>query len=158
MKDKPPVREIRLDASTEPSRVFAPHGSYHATADGNIIEEQTSGPYNLEMARLYGQHAIRLYAELSRAGPFATITVFHGSMLMSPDAFEELRTVIQQLIDTKIVFHAVAHVAEPSVEGVRIMNTKFTALFASLGIPYRMFAHADEARRWIVQMLRSTGA
>lgn len=131
---------------------FAPHGRITAHVDGPIVCFEACGPFNAEAVEGLLRAYQPLIARLSGVGPFGHITVFHDSMLATPDGMEAFDLLLRDWRQQGILPCANAYVAGPDVVGRAVMMPLFSRLFTGPG-PFRDFVAVDEAEAWIREVL-----
>lgn len=133
---------------------FAPHGKIEMWPEGAVIYYDIRGPFNLEGIKAFGRTMAVLLKNWQPAGPFATYSHWHGSMLTSADALEvygHMLEVSRAHFPTELVN---VWFVPDEIEGRSIMLPKWQALYAASGYPLEIFASEQAARervRWSLQ-------
>lgn len=151
--DKPPKTISINMGEAEPAK-FPPHGRYSGQLVGRVMTDEAAGPFNREAVLTFRERAAPHYAQARAAGKFVILTTYRESMLMSPDAIDELAKTVVDFVASDIAPAAVAYVAAPEVEGrgmmARIMQTK---VFGPCGVPFQLFDDVASAQQWLSEQL-----
>lgn len=135
---------------------FTPHGELSAQICGKVLYFESVGPFNAEVVDAVVREFRPVLARLADAGPFGHISVFHRSMLATPDALASLAALLAEWKQSGLAPIANAYVAGEAVEGRGIMLPVFARAFDGFG-PFRGFHHLDEAEAWIAAALHEAG-
>lgn len=133
---------------------FAPHGKIEVWPEGAVIYYDISGPFNLEGIKAFGRTMASLLKNWQPAGPFASLSIWRGSMLTSVDALTAYAHLLEasrahfpkELVNVWFV--------PEEIEGRYIMLPKWQALYDASGYPLEIFASEQAARerlRWYLQ-------
>lgn len=136
---------------------FTPHGKLTAHVAGRVLYFESTGPFNVEMIDAVVRAYRPLLQQLADGGPYGHISVFHRSMLATPDTLHAFNELLAEWRRSGLAPVANAYVAADEVEGRNIMMPVFAKVFAGFG-PFRDFRHIDEAEAWVTDALRSAGA
>jgi hypothetical protein len=128
---------------------FKPHGRMDVHLEGDIVVFRAEGPFNLEAIVALGNARRAAVADWGSNGRRATIVEFHTSMLMSQDALDTYAQGMQSHLAQVKPSVAVAWVVAPGLEGRLFMLPYFAEIFSRIGVPWKAFAHMDEAKAWI---------
>jgi hypothetical protein len=135
---------------------FTPHGELSAVICGKVLYFESVGPFNAEVVDAVVRTYRPVLAQLADAGPFAHITVFHRSMLATPDAMQAFAGLLAEWKRSGLAPIANAYVAGVEVEGSAIMLPMFARAFEGFG-PFRGFQQLDAAEDWVGAALREAG-
>lgn len=136
---------------------FTPHGELSAQLCGQVLYVESVGPFNAEVVEAVVRAFRPVLAQLADAGPFAHISVFHRSMLATPDALASFAALLAEWKRSGLAPMANAYVAGSEVEGSGLMMPVFARAFDGFG-QFRAFQRLDEAERWIATALREGSA
>lgn len=128
---------------------FTPHGWRALDKDGAIAIFHSEGPYNLEMVQALKTARQANEAKYGPGGRQGTITVVHGSLMMSPEALTAFEDYVLSLSIPGQRGLPVAWVVAPDVEGRAVMLPHFERMYAGAGRPWRVFETLDEAMAWL---------
>jgi hypothetical protein len=133
------------------SPAFRPHGDYAAWVEGRLVISEVTGPWNVELVRLWAAELHAKTAPLAATGPHAGIAIIHGSMLCPPDALELMAKAVRY---PERHLRCVAHVvvADASVEGRELMRASYARMYPG-AMPHRLFDDVAEARTWALARL-----
>lgn len=133
---------------------FVPHGLVNARYAEDILCVEARGPFNLELMQALGQLRLALIDQLRSRERFGHMLIIHNSALMSLEAFAQYQRDRAAVYGTAIRFPcANAVVVGPDVEGWQLMASRIRSIYLSDGVPYRVFADASAARRWLLEEL-----
>ena len=150
---KIPSPHIVIDQSEHLNDTFRPHGRYEASLDGNLVHAEVTGPVNLEALKLYAEKVGPLLQGLAPGTKLGWLTVFHGSMMMPPEALSIFTQKVSDIAATELIA-AVAHVAGDNVEGRNMMSRIFASkMLEPAGIPYKLFSDIESAKLWLQQQV-----
>jgi len=135
---------------------FTPHGELSAQICGRVVYFESVGTFNGEVVDAVVRQFRPVLARLADAGSFGHISVFHRSMLATPDALQALAALLAEWKRSGIAPIANAYVASDTVEGRGIMLPVFARAFEGFG-PFRGFERLDDAEDWITTALRDAG-
>jgi hypothetical protein len=127
---------------------FQPHGNLTAHVAGKVLYFESTGPFNVEVVDAVVRAYQPLLQRLADAGPFGHISVFHESMLATPDALHAFDALLGEWRRTGLAPLANAYVADADVEGRDIMMPVFAKVFSGFS-PFRDFHNIEEAEGWI---------
>lgn len=131
---------------------FQPHGRITAHIAGPILCFETEGPFNAEVVEALLRAYRPLLVELADRGPYGHVTVFHRSMLATPEALHAFGALLAEWRASGIMPAANAYVAEASVEGRGLMMPIYEKLFTG-PVPFRTFHTVADAEAWIAEVL-----
>lgn len=139
---------------------FAPHGKIEVWPEGAVIHYDISGPFNQEGIKAFGRTMVALLKNWQPEGPFASLSIWRGSMLISADAlaaYDHLLKVSRAHFPKELVN---VWFVPDEVEGRGIMLPKWQALYATNGYPLEIFDTESAARarlRWYFQQAALSG-
>ena len=133
---------------------FKAHGRFDIRCDGDVVLQCAEGPFNLEAVLALTQARQAAAQDWGAARHrHATITVFQGSMLMSPDALEAYASALRADMDVRYASGqpapVMACVAGRWLEGRALMLPHFAKLHADLNIRWQAFEVMLAARVWV---------
>ena len=97
---------------------------------------------------------LHILSQRSPTEPYAYINIWTGSWLIGRDALQEYAKGVEEAYRNRFRAPvAMAWVAGPEVEGAAIMESHLVKIFESIGIPFRLFEDAEQARRWVEKCL-----
>jgi hypothetical protein len=123
-------------------------------AGSRVVYIDATGPFNREMVDRIREIHTTTFRDAAAQGPFGHISLFHASMLATPDA---ITAITAQHVEWKamgILPTANAYVAGPDVEGVTIVQSHYRRAWE--GACFEIFERRDEAEAWIARMLAET--
>lgn len=130
---------------------FQPHGASRFERRGQVLILRSQGPFNAEHIQSLAP-AFREYgAQLQREGPWGTINVISGSMMVTPEGLAMLRASAQWTHD-QLGRVAAAYVAVPGVEGRVIMDSRIRASCAGI-MPIDIFDDLERAEAWVLAQI-----
>jgi hypothetical protein len=130
---------------------FQPHGASRFDRRGQVLILRSQGPFNAEHIQSLAP-AFREYGgQLQREGPWATINVIGGSMMVTPEGLAMLRASAQWTHD-QLGRVAAAYVALPGVEGRVIMESRIRASCDGI-MPLEIFEDVESAERWALERI-----
>lgn len=132
---------------------FKQHGQSGYHFEGDVLYTESSGPYNLEIMRASALALHDILSEAPAPNQRADIAIVTGSILMTPDALEGLRRLVEDLAREGKSPIALALVADPELEGLCVMQKLVASIYADNGIPFRYFEHLADAQAWIAERL-----
>lgn len=135
---------------------FTPHGEMSARLAGRVLHFEVTGPFNVEMVEAVIRAYRPLLQQLADGGPYGHISVFHRSMLATPDTLRALDELLGEWRRSGLAPVANAYVAGADVEGRNIMMPMFAKVFSDFS-QFRDFRRIDEAEAWVTDALRSAG-
>lgn len=148
-----PSPHVLIDQIEHLNEVFRPHGRYEASLVGNLVHSHVFGPVNLEAIQLYSKKIGPLLQHLEPGTQLGWLTVFHDSMIMSPQALAIFTQKVSDIAATGLIV-AVAHVAGQQVEGRNMMSRIFSSkILEPAGITYRLFSDIEGAKPWLEQQM-----
>jgi hypothetical protein len=126
---------------------FSPHGTFRIRLEGQILVQEVSGPWNLEMVKVWAASLLPYAHQLESQGPWAALVVFEGSLLTSPDALQRMRQVVAYSTQN---FREVACAAAagPEVEGYSLAPRIWAPVYDGL-TPFQFFADPQVAKDWL---------
>ena len=139
-----------------PTLPFRPHGDMVAHLDGRILYFDATGPFNGEMVEAVIRAYQPLLQRLADGGPYAHISVFHRSMLITPDALEAFDRLLAEWRRSGLAPVANAYVAATDVEGRNLMMGVFSEVFERFS-RFRAFHELAAAEAWIRAELAGPG-
>jgi hypothetical protein len=128
---------------------FAPHGEFSIWTDGDILCYDATGPFNLEALHALAAARVKIVAQWRPSRRVAVIVHWHNSALMSPEAFTAYGEGLAKFHESANIPVALAWVAAPEVEGMRLMIDRFADLFARRKTNFRLFEDLQPARDWV---------
>lgn len=131
---------------------FEPHGRITAHLAGRILFFETTGPFNAEVVEAVVRAYEPLVKSVAGTGRFGHISVFHRSMLATPDTLEALNLLLGEWRQSGFAPIGNAYVADDSVEGRNIMMPVFAKVFEGFG-RFRDFHRIADAEAWIAELL-----
>jgi hypothetical protein len=131
---------------------FEPHGRITAHLSGRVLYFETTGPFNAEIVEAVVRAYQPLVKDISGTGRFGHISVFHRSMLATPDTLESLNLLLGEWRRLGFAPVGNAYVADDAVEGRNIMMPVFAKVFEGFS-PFRDFRSIAEAEAWIAGLL-----
>ena len=132
---------------------FRQHGLTEMWFDGRLMRFESTGPFNQELIVAAGMGMRELLAEIPPPGPWAELTLIHGSALISREVLDATRTLIEQLKRERLTSVALALVAGPEVDGARLMVPEYAAVQGDSGRPFKAFMQMAEAEEWVAAHL-----
>lgn len=134
---------------------FPPHGAVDPAGNpgtgSRVIYIDATGPFNREMVDRIREIYTPAFRELAPQGPFGHISVFHGSMLATPEAFAAFAALLAEWKAMGILPTASAYVVGPDVEGRVFVEAHYRRAWE--GGPFEIFDRRDDAEAWIARML-----
>jgi hypothetical protein len=127
---------------------FQPHGTLTAHVAGKVLYFESTGPFNAEVVDAVVRAYQPLLQQLADAGPYGHISVFHRSMLATPDALHAFDGLLAEWRHSGLAPVANAYVAADDVEGRNVMMPVFAQVFAGFS-PFRDFRTVEEAEQWV---------
>lgn len=131
---------------------FAPHGSIVVHHSGRVLVFEAAGPFNSEAVEALIRAYTPLLEDVKQGGTYAMITVFHRSMLVTPDALTAFDELLGEWRRAGLAPVASAYVAGAEVEGRAIMMPMFAKVFDGFGL-FREFFDLAEAEAWVTAEL-----
>ncbi len=119
---------------------------------GRILYVESTGPFDGPMVDTVIEAYRPFIAELAARGAFGHISLFHGSMVVTPDGIRAFGRLLDAWRASGIESVANAYVAPPGIEGRDTMMPLLGGLFRS---PFREFEAIADAERWIRDELAS---
>ena len=114
------------------------------------------GPLNVEAMRANDNARSAYFTANPPVQPYVILTVCFFSIVASPDTLAEQHRCLQRFVGEYQPPVAVAWVADGEVEGFRLMEETHVRIFASAGIPLRLFRHKTEAESWLKEQLQAS--
>lgn len=134
---------------------FRPHGKFTIGVEPPLMITDITGPWNKELVEYWAERCYAQARELSDAGPYVGIAVFHESMLCPPDAMEMLRKIVYfSATRLRCIAHVI--VAAPGVDGRDFLESTFARIYDGV-VEHRIFYTLEEARAWSLALLASRG-
>jgi len=134
---------------------FAAHGAVDpSTSPGTgarVIYIDATGPFNREMVDRIREIYTPAFRELAQHGPFGHISIFHGSMLATPEAFDAFVVLLGDWKAAGIHPAANAYVVSRDVEGLTFVESHYRQAWRAA--PFEIFEHRDDAEGWIARKL-----
>lgn len=130
---------------------FAPHGASRFEVRGQVLVLRSTGPFNAEHIQSLAPAFREFGGALQRQGPWATINVIAGSMMVTPEGLAMLRASAQWTHD-HLGRVAAAYVAERGVEGRVIMEARLRGSTAGI-IPIEIFERFEDAEAWALEQV-----
>lgn len=129
---------------------FAPHGEFRLRFADGILYALNRGPFNAEAMRLYGRLRQAAFERWQLSGRWiGGIASWEGSVLMSPEAFDDYERGLAAFLRTEHRLVGVAWVAEPELEGMAFMQERFARLFRATEMPFQLFGQMAAAQAWL---------
>lgn len=140
---------LQVSSSEVSTSRFAPHGTFDIWTDGDILHYDATGPFNLEALQALAAARAKIVTQWRPGRRVGALVHWHNSALMSPQAFAAYGEGLAKFHENANTPAALAWVAAPEVEGMGMMVEKFSDLFASHNINFRLFATLEPAIAWI---------
>lgn len=121
--------------------LFRPHGHADIRVQGQNIVSDIWAPWNLQQMAAWGKAYEVVAIELSKAGPTAAVSQFHGSVLTSPESLALLRKMAEYSVKAHRLT-ATALVVMPEVEGALLAKSIFTPIYEGL-VQFRIVQDLD---------------
>ncbi len=134
---------------------FAPHGSIVVHHSGRILVFEAAGPFNSEAVEALIRVYTPLLEDVKQGGTYGMITVFHRSMLVTPDALTAFDQLLGEWRRAGLAPVASAYVAGADVEGRTIMMPMFAKVFEGFGL-FRDFVDVRDAEAWVAAELEKS--
>lgn len=134
--------------------MIGPPPSGHITAHiaDRVLFFESTGPFDGEVVEAVIRAYRPLLQRLAEGGPFGHVSVFHRSMLATPDAMQAFDHLLGEWRRSGLSPMANAYVVAADVEGRDRMIPVFARIFAGFS-PFREFERFDEAEAWVRQRL-----
>ncbi len=134
---------------------FPAHGRIAAHPVGRIVYFDSTGPFNIEAVAAMREAYTPVMTAMAVDGAFGHVTVFHGSMLATPEALAALAALLAEWRSAGIMPVANAYVAGPEVEGRDLVLPHYAAAFGPSS-PLRLFDGLADAKVWVEAALAGT--
>jgi len=131
-------------------------GRITAHIAGRVLFFESAGPFDGEVVEAVIRAYQPLLQRLANGGPFAHISVFHGSMLATPAALDAFDHLLGEWRRSGLSPLANAYVAAADIEGRGQMMPIFAGVFSGFS-PFRDFERLEEAEAWVRQRLAAIG-
>lgn len=135
---------------------LSPRGNVTAHIAGRVLFFESTGPFDGEVVEAVIRAYQPLLQRLADGGPFAHVSVFHGSMLATPAALDAFDQLLGEWRRSGIAPIANAYVAAADIEGRSLMMPIFASVFSGFS-PFREFDRLEEAEAWVRQRLAAVG-
>lgn len=152
---KPNGGPLQVTSNEVSTSRFAPHGEFQIQAQGDILFYDATGPFNLEALQALAAARVKITRQWKPARRVAAIVHWHGSALMSPEAFAAYSEGLARFNESANMPVALAWVASADVEGMSLMIAKFKHLFTQRKTNFRLFEEFEPARAWVDACLAS---
>jgi hypothetical protein len=137
---------------------FAQHGRFEFEQANGLVILNAYGPFNLETVQALGRTRTTGEVQWGFNKPRVAMVLFHGSMLMSPDALRVYQDDLAAHFKNVPPPSAIAWVAGPEIEGRLLMCPHFEKIYQDFHIPWRAFDSEAEARPWLQAYLPNAPA
>lgn len=127
-------------------------GNVTAHIANRVLCFESTGPFDGELVEAVVRTYEPLIQRLADGGHFAHISVFHRSMIGTPDTLTALDQLLGEWRKSGLSPVANAYVAAPDVEGRSIMMPMFAKVFDGFGL-FREFVDLAEAEAWVTAEL-----
>ncbi|QDL53384.1 hypothetical protein [Rhodoferax aquaticus] len=128
---------------------FAQHGHFEFEQAHGVVMLNAYGPFNVETVRALGRTRTVGEVQWGFHKPRVALVVFHGSMLMSPDALQAYQEDLVEHFAKVTPPSAIAWVAGPAVEGRLLMCPHFEKIYRDFQIPWQSFETTEQALPWL---------
>lgn len=155
---KPNGDPLQVTSNEVSTSRFAPHGEFRIWVQGDILFYDATGPFNLEALHALAAARAKISRQWKPGRRVAAIVHWHGSALMSPEAFAAYGEGLAKFHERANMPVALAWVASADVEGMSLMIAKFEHLFTQRKTNFRLFESLEPARAWVDACLASAQA
>lgn len=125
-----------------------PRGHITAHIADRVLFFESTGPFDGEIVEAVIRAYRPLLQRLAEGGPFGHVSVFHRSMLATPDAMQAFDHLLGEWRHSGLSPIANAYVVAAEVEGRDRMIPVFAQVFDGFS-PFRVFERFDEAEAWV---------
>ncbi len=127
---------------------------YSLSQSGNILTVELTGHFNEETVSRY-QNDNKHIIDNIKHQPWATLVIFNGSSLFTPEAEEALVGITLERIKNNMV--AIAVVLKQSYQA-DLQQMQLTRIYQSCNIKYHFFSDEKMANTWLCSLVKCTGS
>jgi len=130
--------------------VIPPSSRGHITAHiaDRVLFFESTGPFDGEIVEAVIRAYRPLVQRLADGGPFGHVSVFHRSMLTTPDGLQAFDDLLAEWRHSGLSPIANAYVAPAGIEGRARMMPVFARVFSGFR-PFRDFERFEDAEAWV---------
>ncbi|WJG09374.1 hypothetical protein [Aliiglaciecola sp. LCG003] len=128
---------------------FEAHGSLQLKLDGQILQVEGTGPWNLESLQQTGESASGLIERLADK-PWAVIVILHGECIYVPAAMQYLIDVVAQ---EKQIGRIATAILVDDCDLPMFAESHLSEIYRSAGETFRFFHDVTEAKQWLLEQL-----
>lgn len=129
--------------------VTAEEKQYRIRRDNNILEVDLSGVFSGDVAEDY-QNAVHVHVEELKDNPWASLIVFQGDYILSPESEQQLTELTQYRVKNNMVAIATVFINNKHAD---IQQMQLTRIYQSCRVNFHMFSSIDMAKRWLNSFL-----
>jgi hypothetical protein len=140
----------RLNSNDFVRGPFPPHGRFSIWFDNGVYIYDVAGPFNdVAMAALASMREAAAIRWPVPPGQALALVRWHGSAMMSPEAFRLLSEGYQDYARSRRTMAAVAWVGAPDTEGLDLLWFHYETLYEQIGTRFARFTEEEPARAWL---------
>ena len=128
------------------------HDHYQFSQDDNILTVTAQGHFNEETIQQYLNDMQMLIDEIKH-NPWATLTIFKGSSIFTPEAEQALIHITQERIRNNM--NAIAIVLQQSSQA-DLQQMQLTRVYQQCKIQYNFFSDTKTAKTWLSSVVNLT--
>lgn len=140
----------RLNSDDFVSGPFPPHGRFCISYDNGVYIYDVQGPFNeVTMTALASVRAAAVARWPVAPGQARALVHWHGSAMMSPEAFRLFAQGYREFAKTPRTMAAVAWVGQPDTEGLDLVAYHYETLYEQSGTRFARFTEVGPAMTWL---------
>ena len=122
---------------------------YKLSKDNNILTVEVDGHFNEESVNQYSNDIKKLIDDIKHQ-PWATLVIFNGSSLFTPEAEEALVEITHQRVKNNMA--AIAVVIKQSYQA-DMQQMQLTRIYQNCNIKYHFFSDDKIANSWLCSLV-----
>lgn len=123
----------------------ANHGSYNLSKTDNILVVEAQGPFDDITVNQY-LNDIKVLIEDIKHEPWATLAIFKGNGIFTPEAEQALIDITRQRMQNNMI--AIATVIQQSYQA-DLQQMQLTRIYQSCNVVFNFFSDASVAKNWL---------
>ncbi len=128
---------------------FEPLGDFSVAAENHFMVARITGPWNEELARLFGRKANDC-AELLAGTSWVLMATIINEGMHTPDTFSATVEMVRQ---HRQKGRTATALVLKDVDGAEIVRSVFSRLYKKAGEPHAFFDDEISARAWLIERL-----
>lgn len=128
---------------------FAPHGSVEYHPQGQRLWAVAEGPFNLELAQKLTVEGLQWCRRMRANGDFDHLCEFRCSVLAPREAFQQLQSMLREMVAEDLSPVRTAYVFPPQLEGGVLVASLMERIYAASGLTMCLFASREDALAWL---------